>query len=167
MKRYVMKNIKTELSIGEVSKRSGVSISSIHFYEKKGLIFSHRNASNHRRYTRDVLRKISVIKIAQKSGVQLKEIREALATIPDNKTVTVEDWSRLSKLWHSQLNERIDQLIALRDNLDTCIGCGCLSIERCRLANPYDELAELGPGPHLKPDDFDDVEYGNCKTPTK
>lgn len=150
------KKPKQELSIGEVSKRSGVSISSIHFYENKGLICSHRNSSNHRRFTRDVLRKISIIKIAQKSGVQLKEIKTALATIPDNKTVTLDDWSRLSKQWHSELDERINQLIALRDNLDACIGCGCLSIERCRLANPYDTLAQLGPGPHLKPDD---VEY--------
>lgn len=146
---------KEELSIGEVSKRSGVSISSIHFYENKGLICSHRNSSNHRRFSRDVLRKISVIKIAQKSGVQLKEIKAALATIPDNKTVTLDDWSRLSKQWHHELDERINQLIALRDNLDSCIGCGCLSIERCRLANPYDTLADLGPGPHLKPDDVD------------
>jgi len=149
------KKPKQELSIGEVSKRSGVSISSIHFYENKGLICSHRNSSNHRRFTRDVLRKISIIKIAQKSGVQLKEIKAALATIPDNKTVTLDDWSRLSKQWHSELDERINQLIALRDNLDACIGCGCLSIERCRLANPYDTLAQLGPGPHLKPDDFE------------
>lgn len=146
---------KEELSIGEVSKRSGVSISSIHFYENKGLICSHRNSSNHRRFSRDVLRKISVIKIAQKSGVQLKEIKAALATIPDNKTVTLDDWSRLSKQWHYELDERINQLIALRDNLDSCIGCGCLSIERCRLANPYDTLADLGPGPHIKPDDVD------------
>ncbi len=151
-----MNKIKTDLSIGEVSKRSGVAISSIHFYENKGLICSHRNSSNHRRFSRDVLRKISVIKIAQKSGVQLKEIKEALATIPDNKTVTLDDWSRLSKQWHNQLDERINQLIALRDNLDSCIGCGCLSIDRCRLANPYDTLGDLGPGPHLKPNG---VEY--------
>lgn len=159
----IMTGPKKELSIGEVAKRSGVAISSIHFYENKGLISSHRNSSNHRRFNRDVLRKISIIKVAQKAGVQLKEIKGALSTIPDNKTVTVDDWIKLSTLWHEQLSERINQLITLRDNLDTCIGCGCLSIDRCQLVNPEDNLAELGPGPHFKPDDVEEPPFHAAK----
>ena len=138
-----------ELSVGEVAERAGIAISTLHFYEKKGLISSHRDQANHRRYARDVLRIISVIRIAQESGIQLAEIKKALSMLPNNKKVTVEDWTRLSNTWRKQLDHRINQLIDLRDNLDECIGCGCLSIEKCRLANPKDRLADKVPGPHI------------------
>ena len=138
-----------ELSVGEVAERAGIAISTLHFYEKKGLISSHRDQANHRRYARDVLRIISVIRIAQESGIQLAEIKKALSMLPNNKKVTVEDWTRLSNTWRKQLDHRINQLIDLRDNLDECIGCGCLSIEKYRLANPKDRLADKGPGPHI------------------
>jgi len=138
-----------ELSVGEVAERAGIAISTLHFYEKKGLISSHRDQANHRRYSRDILRIISVIRIAQESGIQLTEIKQALSALPNHKKVTVEDWTKLSNQWREQLNHRISQLIDLRDNLDECIGCGCLSIEKCRLANPRDRLAKKGPGPHI------------------
>ncbi|WDE08732.1 redox-sensitive transcriptional activator SoxR [Thalassomonas viridans] len=138
-----------ELSVGEVAKRTGVAVSTLHFYESKGLISSYRDSANHRRYHRDILRKISVIRIAQQAGIQLREIKAALASIPGDKTVTPKDWERLSTTWRQQLNDRIDQLTDLRDNLDTCIGCGCLSMKHCRLANPNDILGEDSPGPHI------------------
>ena len=138
-----------ELTVGEVAERAGIAISTLHFYEKKGLISSNRDRANHRRYTRDVLRLISVIRIAQEAGIQLVDIKKALSALPNNKKITVEDWTRLSNTWREQLDQRINQLTDLRDNLDECIGCGCLSIEKCRLANPLDRLADKGPGPHI------------------
>ena len=143
--------MKEELSVGEVAKRAGVAVSTIHFYEAKGLITSFRDKSNHRRFNRDVLRIISVIRIAQESGIQLQEIRAALATLPNKKRITVKDWNRLSNEWRNQLEQRIAQLTDLKNNIDTCIGCGCLSMERCRLVNSKDWLAEKGPGPHIAP----------------
>lgn len=145
--------MKEELSVGEVAKRAGVAVSTIHFYENKELITSFRDKSNHRRFNRDVLRIISVIRIAQESGIQLQEIKAALATLPNKKRITVNDWNRLSNEWRNQLQQRIDQLTSLKNNIDTCIGCGCLSMEKCRLVNPKDVLAQQGPGPHLAPDD--------------
>jgi MerR family transcriptional regulator, redox-sensitive transcriptional activator SoxR len=142
------------LSVGEVAERSGVSVSTIHFYEAKGLIGSVRNAGNQRRFPRAELRRVAVIKVAQRAGISLAEIRDALATLPSNRTVTAKDWERLSKRWKGDLEARIARLEALRDQLGDCIGCGCLSLETCPLRNPLDELGDEGPGPRLL--DLDD-----------
>jgi MerR family redox-sensitive transcriptional activator SoxR len=139
----------SELTVGEVAARSGVAVSTLHFYEAKGLIRSWRNAGNQRRYPRKVLRRVALIKVAQRTGIPLAEIREALETLPQGRTPTVEDWSRLSSKWRQDLNDRIARLTRLRDQLDGCIGCGCLSLGVCPLRNPWDRLAEEGPGPRL------------------
>lgn len=138
-----------ELSVGEVARRSGVAVSTLHFYEAKGLIKSWRNAGNQRRYSRDVLRRVAIIKVAQRAGIPLKAIGEALALLPDGRTPTAEDWRRLSASWKADLDDRIARLSRLRDHLSDCIGCGCLSIDTCPLRNPGDELGEQGPGPRL------------------
>lgn len=138
-----------ELSVGEVAARSGVAVSTLHFYETKGLIKSWRNQGNQRRYPRDVLRRVAIIKVAQRAGIPLKAIGEALSLLPDGRTPTAEDWRRLSGSWKSDLDDRIARLTRLRDHLSDCIGCGCLSIETCPLRNPADELGEHGPGPQL------------------
>lgn len=135
------------LSVGELAARSGVAVSAIHFYEAKGLISSVRNAGNQRRFARSELRRVAVIKVAQRAGISLNEIRDALATLPVARTVTARDWSRLSKRWKSSLDERIERLTALRDQLGDCIGCGCLSLKTCPLRNPMDIAGEQGPGP--------------------
>ncbi|MEC5398772.1 redox-sensitive transcriptional activator SoxR [Uliginosibacterium sp. H1] len=135
------------LSVGEVAARAGVAVSALHFYESKGLIRSARSAGNQRRYARDVLRRVSFIRVAQRVGVPLAEIAAALDTLPERRTPTREDWARLSAAWRDDLDARIAQLVQLRDSLDDCIGCGCLSIEQCRLRNPGDQLAAHGPGP--------------------
>lgn len=137
------------LSVGEVAERSGVPVSTIHFYESKGLIASWRNAGNQRRFSREVLRRIAVIKVAQRAGVPLARIRDALAALPDNRTPTMRDWQRLSRQWRAELDQRIRSLTRLRDELDGCIGCGCLSTRNCPLRNPNDVLAEEGAGPRL------------------
>ena len=141
--------IKTALSVGEIAERSGVAVSAIHFYEKKGLIDSWRNAGNQRRFHRGVLRRIAVIKVAQRLGIPLSEIGETLATLPTDRTVTSQDWQRLSEQWKSDLNHRIELLVGLRDQLTSCIGCGCLSLKTCKLYNPDDIAAEGGPGPRV------------------
>jgi len=138
-----------ELSVGEVAGRSGIAVSALHFYESKGLIRSWRNRGNQRRYPREVLRRIAVIKVAQRTGIPLADIRKALAALPKERTPTAEDWRKLSARWRGELDDRIARLTRLRDQLDGCIGCGCLSIEVCPLRNPRDELAEQGPGPRL------------------
>jgi len=137
------------LSVGEVARRSGVAVSALHFYESKGLIESVRNAGNQRRYARDVLRRVAVIKVAQRAGIPLTEIREALAGLPQRRTVTARDWAVLSKRWKSDLDQRILRLTQLRDQLGECIGCGCLSIRSCPLRNPDDVAGEAGPGPRF------------------
>lgn len=136
-----------DLTPGEVARRSGVAVSALHFYEREGLIDSVRTTGNQRRYSRDVLRRIAFIRIAQRVGIPLAEIRTALHTLPDNRTPTKADWARLSRLWRRELDERIVRLTQLRDDLADCIGCGCLSLRSCRLANPDDELSAAGPGP--------------------
>jgi len=136
----------SELSVGEVARRSGVAVSALHFYESRGLISSVRNAGNQRRYARDVLRRIALIRIAQRVGLSLQEIQAALARLPDSRTPTRADWTRLSRAWRQTLDARVAQLIALRDQLDDCIGCGCLSLQRCRLSNPADCLGANGSG---------------------
>lgn len=141
--------LKKELSVGEVAARSGVSVSALHFYERKGLIGSRRNAGNQRRYPREVLRRVSVIKVAQRIGVPLADIRDALATLPKRRTPTAADWRKLSDRWRADLDRRIGTMTRLRDQLDGCIGCGCLSLKICPLRNPHDELAEEGTGPRL------------------
>lgn len=138
-----------ELSVGEVAERSGVAVSALHFYEAKGLITSRRNSGNQRRYPRDVLRRVAVIKVAQKLGVALSDIAAALATLPAGRTPTARDWNSLSAMWKQDLDQRIDKLTRLRDQLGECIGCGCLSLDHCKLRNPLDELSEQGSGPRL------------------
>lgn len=138
-----------EFTVGEVARRSGVAVSALHFYEAKGLIRSHRTAGNQRRYAPDVLRRVAVIKVAQEVGLPLAEIAAALDSLPDGRTPDRRDWARLSKGWRDALDRRIRRLEALRDGLDDCIGCGCLSIARCRLRNPGDRLAEEGTGARL------------------
>jgi MerR family redox-sensitive transcriptional activator SoxR len=135
-----------DLTPGEVARRAGVSVSALHFYEREGLITSIRTAGNQRRYHRDVLRRVSFIRISQRVGISLAEIREALATLPDGRTPTKADWERLSRTWRQRLDDRIAQLQSLRDNLTGCIGCGCLSLKACALANPGDWLEPQGPG---------------------
>ncbi|PWK63870.1 MerR family redox-sensitive transcriptional activator SoxR [Aminobacter sp. AP02] len=136
-----------ELTVGEVAKRSGVAVSALHFYETRGLIHSHRTAGNQRRYSRDVLRRVAVIRIAQDVGISLADIAAALATLPDGRTPTREDWSLLSTAWRHDLDHRIEQLKKLRDGLTDCIGCGCMSIDKCPLRNREDRLSRQGPGP--------------------
>jgi MerR family redox-sensitive transcriptional activator SoxR len=142
-------SVPAELSVGEVAARSGVAVSTLHFYESEGLIRSRRNAGNQRRYPREVLRRIAVIRVAQRTGISLASIREALKALPDGRMPNGEDWSRLSARWRADLNDRIDRLMRLRDQLDGCIGCGCLSLGVCPLRNPWDKLATQGPGPRL------------------
>ncbi|MGC0252247.1 redox-sensitive transcriptional activator SoxR [Pseudactinotalea sp. Z1748] len=136
-----------ELSIGELAARSGVAASALHFYERKGLITSTRTAGNQRRYRRDTLRRVALIRIAQRVGIPLAQVREALAELPAGRTPTRADWQRLSGRWRAELDERIHQLQQLRDDFTECIGCGCLSLDRCGLANPEDAYGRRGPGP--------------------
>jgi MerR family transcriptional regulator, redox-sensitive transcriptional activator SoxR len=135
------------LSIGEVSHRTGIPITALRFYEAKGLIEPPRASSGHRRYPRDTLRRVSFILAAQRVGLSLREIRSALSSLPAGRTPTVEDWSKLSATWRPMLEGRIKALELLRDQLDDCIGCGCLSLATCALQNPDDQLASRGPGP--------------------
>jgi MerR family transcriptional regulator, redox-sensitive transcriptional activator SoxR len=138
-----------ELSVGEVAARSGVAVSALHFYEREGLISSRRTSGNQRRFRRDVLRRIAFIRIAQRVGVPLAEVRAALDELPDSRTPTRADWERLSASWRAELDERIRRLEQLRDDFSGCIGCGCLSIDRCQLVNPGDTLGAAGPGPRV------------------
>jgi MerR family transcriptional regulator, redox-sensitive transcriptional activator SoxR len=135
------------LTIGDFAARSGVAPSALRFYEKEGLIRSTRTTGNQRRYQRSELRRVGFIRIAQQVGVSLDEIREALSALPENRTPTKADWSRLSARWRKRLEERITLMERLRDHLTGCIGCGCLSLQRCKLINPEDRLAATGPGP--------------------
>ncbi|BCW08082.1 redox-sensitive transcriptional activator SoxR [Arthrobacter sp. NtRootA1] len=134
------------LSIGELSERSGVSASALHFYERNGLITAERTAGNQRRYRREMLRRVAFIKTSQRVGLPLKDIREALDSLPDGRTPTKRDWTRLSSRWRRELDERIAALQHLRNDLDGCIGCGCLSLKSCTLQNPADELGATGAG---------------------
>jgi len=139
--------MKDELTITEVSRRSGVAASALRFYEDKGLIESERAGSGHRRYARSVLRRIAFIVFAQKIGLTLEEIGTELAKLPPDRAPGKRDWSRLSKGWSARIDDRIAELERLRAGLTECIGCGCLSLDRCKLANPGDRAAGLGPGP--------------------
>lgn len=135
-----------ELGVGEVAHRSGVAVTALHFYEREGLIASRRTTGNQRRFRRDVLRRLAVIRTAQRVGIPLAEIRAALDALPEGRTPTRADWEELSARWRSDLDRRIRRLEQLRDDLGGCIGCGCLSLDRCALANPDDRLAAQGPG---------------------
>ena len=135
------------LTIGEIARRSGVASSALRFYEQRGLITSERAGSGHRRYPRAVLRRIAFIVFAQRIGLTLEEIGVELARLPPHHAPTRNDWSRLSTTWTSRIDERIAELQRLKLGLTECIGCGCLSLDRCRLANPDDRAARLGPGP--------------------
>ena len=134
------------LSIGEVAERAGVATSALRFYEDHGLIRSERNESGHRRYHADVLRRVSFIRIAQRVGLSLAEVSVALASLPDGRTPTSKDWARLARAWRPRLDDQIAVLTRLRDELDGCIGCGCLSLASCGLWNPDDAAAGLGTG---------------------
>ena len=135
------------LPIGEVARRSGVASSALRFYEQRGLISSEREGSGHRRYPRPVLRRIAFIVFAQRIGLTLEEIGVELAKLPPHHAPTRNDWARLSATWTSRIDDRIAELERLKRGLTECIGCGCLSLDRCRLANPGDRAAALGPGP--------------------
>ncbi len=134
------------LGVGELAARSGVAVSALHYYESRGLIQAQRSDGNQRRYPRAALRRVAFIRAAQQLGVGLAEIGEALAQLPEQRTPTKADWARLSSHWRAQLDARIAALQALRDRLDGCIGCGCLSLRACALYNPQDECALKGSG---------------------
>jgi len=136
-----------ELSVGQVADRSGVAVSALHFYEAEGLITSRRTEGNQRRYPREVLRRVAFIRASQEVGIPLRRIKAALDQLPQNRTPTRRDWARLSTAWRSDLEDRILRLEHLRDRLTGCIGCGCLSLQLCKLVNPDDVLSRKGPGP--------------------
>lgn len=136
-----------QLSIGQVAQRSGISVSAIHFYEREGLIFSTRNAGNQRIFTRDVLRRLAFIRASQRVGIALTNIQEALDELPKKRTPKENDWEKLGKKWHKILSAQIDYLMRVREDLSTCIGCGCLSFQRCQLVNPEDSMSTEGAGP--------------------
>ncbi|WP_280252334.1 redox-sensitive transcriptional activator SoxR [Nocardia abscessus] len=135
-----------ELTPGQLSERSGVAVSALHFYEREGLITSRRTSGNQRRYARETLRRVAFIRISQRVGIPLSEIRAALDQLPAGRTPTRRDWESLSTVWRADLDDRITQLIRLRDSLTGCIGCGCLSLGTCRLVNEHDRLGAEGPG---------------------
>ena len=137
------------LTVGEVAKRSGVPVSTVHFYESKGLIQSTRTQGNQRRFPAVVLRYIAIIKVAQSTGIPLHEIQEALGRFPANSALTSEQWQEMSTQWRKSLDKRIRQLTRLRNELDNCIGCGCLSLSDCPLRNPDDVLGRKGPGARI------------------
>lgn len=139
-----------ELGVGEIARRSGLTVSALHFYETKGLIHPLRTPGNQRRYARSVLRRLAVIKVAQRVGIPLSEIGQALDALPSQRTPGVNDWRRLSQSWKRELDARIDTLVQLRDQLEGCIGCGCLSLKMCPLRNANDSMAAQGAGPHFE-----------------
>lgn len=136
------------LPIGDVASRAGVSTSALRFYEEHGLIRSTRSAAGHRRYPADVLRRVSFIRTAQRVGLSLQEISVSLASLPGGRTPTARDWARLARAWKPRLDEQIALATRLRDQLEACIGCGCLSLTACRIWNPDDIAATMGPGPN-------------------
>jgi MerR family transcriptional regulator, redox-sensitive transcriptional activator SoxR len=147
-----------ELTVGELAARSGVAVSALHFYERQNLITSRRTTGNQRRYRRDMLRRVAFIRIAQRVGIPLAEVAAVLALLPDGRTPNRSDWARVSQCWQADLDERIRRLQQLRDDFTDCVGCGCMSIDRCPLANPNDELAKQGPGPRRL--------LGSCSCPS-
>ena len=146
--------MEEELTIGALSERTGVAASALRFYEAEGLIHSTRSGGGQRRYTRETLRRVSFIRVAQQVGLTLDEIRASLTSLPDNRTPNKGDWERLAGSWRPRIDRQIAMLERLRDRLTGCIGCGCLSLKICKLYNPGDELAGRGPGPHHIIDDL-------------
>jgi len=136
-----------ELTVGQVAERSGLAVSALHFYERKGLIRSYRTAGNQRRYDRDVLRRLAIVRMAQELGIPLAEVGEALARVPIGHTPTAEDWRQMSAVWYEKLDRRVTMLTRMRDELNGCIGCGCLSTTNCPLMNAGDHLHAEGSGP--------------------
>ena len=145
--------IKTLHSPGDVAKRTGVAVSALHFYESKGLIRSTRNSGNQRRYKRDVLRYVAIIKIAQRLGIPLSTIGDSFSVLPENHTLGPKDWKHFTTQWREELDKRIHAMEALRDQLNGCIGCGCMSLRDCPLRNPGDKLGEEGTGARLLEDE--------------
>ncbi len=139
------------LPIGEVAHRAGLATSAVRYYEREGLLASRRSGGGQRRYPRAVLRRLAFVRAAQSVGLSLEEVRAALATLPEQRTPTKADWARLSRSWSRRLEEQIEALTALRDGLDSCIGCGCLSLRRCVLSNPGDAAGTGGPGARYLP----------------
>jgi len=142
------------LSAGQVAARSGVAVSTVHFYEAKGLIKGWRSTGNQRRYSRDVLRRVAIVKVAQRLGLPLSMIKQAIDSLPGGRTPTAKDWRRLSEGWRKELDRRIALLQRLRGELDSCIGCGCLSLKACHLRNPGDTASDQGSGPVLMEKDL-------------
>ncbi|WP_336148127.1 redox-sensitive transcriptional activator SoxR [Acinetobacter soli] len=138
------------ITIGELAKRSGVSVSTIRFYEEKQLIWSIRTNGNQRRYVRAMLRRIAIIKVAQLVGISLEEVKQAFSVLPDRKMASKQDWEKMSNLWKNQLEEKIQTLLQIRQQLDWCIGCGCLSLDQCPLRNPDDYYASQSNGAHFQ-----------------
>ena len=136
-----------ELTVGELAARSGVAVSALHFFERQGLISSRRTAGNQRRYRRDMLRRVAFVRIAQRVGIPLKEVAAILALLPDERTPTREDWARVSHCWQEELDRRMRHLEQLRNDFTGCVGCGCMSIDRCPLINPNDVMGREGAGP--------------------
>lgn len=134
------------LSVGEVAERSGFAPSAVRYYEREGLISAARSSGGQRRFDRNVLRRLAFISAARHVGLSLTEVKDALDQLPRSRTPTAADWTRISKHWRGRLNAEIDALLALRDGLDSCIGCGCLSLKRCAISNPHDVAASRGPG---------------------
>lgn len=134
------------LTVAEVAKRSGYAASALRYYEREGLVSAHRTGGGQRRYERHVLRRLAFIRAARHVGLSLDEIRDALGTLPESRTPTKSDWARISRGWRSRLDAEIAALTSLRDGLDTCIGCGCLSLQRCAISNPDDSAARFGSG---------------------
>ncbi len=142
-----MQQPKYGLSIGYLARRTGLAVSAIRYYEQQGLVKPERNAGGQRRFMRSDIRRLSFVLIAQQFGFSISQIREELDRLPDNRTPTKEDWNRISRRFREALDARIETLERLRDNLDGCIGCGCLSLQSCALYNPADRAAQKGAGP--------------------
>ncbi len=136
-----------DMSVGEVARRSGVSVAALHFYERKGLIRSRRSGGNQRRYERDILRRVALIQVAREVGISLAEVGLILESLPGQRAPSRRDWAAISKAWAADLDRRMGLLQRLKENLTGCIGCGCLSMARCTILNPGDKLARRGPGP--------------------
>lgn len=149
--------MQKELTVGEVAARSGVAVSALHFYERKGLISSHRTSGNQRRYDRDVLRRVAIIRMAQEMGIPLAEVGESLSALPRGQVPTKDDWTAISEGWREKLDRRIVLLQRLRGELNNCIGCGCLSLERCPIYNAGDRLRSTGTGARIMQRQGDDI----------
>jgi MerR family redox-sensitive transcriptional activator SoxR len=139
------------LTVGQVAERSGFAASALRFYEQEGLVQARRTSGGQRRYQRNVLRRLAFVRAARNVGLSLDEVREILSDLPEERTPTKADWTRISRAWRARLDEQIDALVTLRDGLDSCIGCGCLSLQRCQFSNPQDVMSAEGPGARYLP----------------